>query len=263
MHATRPLIGSAAVALLALTACGSDSSDETAAVAPTTDRSDNSTVSASTVPAPELLRTIAVDATGSAQAVPDALTVSMGAEVLAPTVGEAMDRLTTASRALIDYLTSTGVAETDLRTETLNIYPQYSYGPDGMPGEVTAYSASTVLNVRIAEMAEASAVVDGAADAVGDAFRVNGVWWTITEAEALRADARSDAIESAGTQAEQLAAAAGLTVGAVREIHETASPLGYPGSEDMYGGGGGGIPFQGGTQSITVHVTVVYELNGS
>jgi uncharacterized protein len=146
-----------------------------------------------------------------------------------------------------------------MQTTQLTVYPRYdNSGPYGS-GTISGYVASMGVTVKAIDIARASTLVDAAARAAGDAFRVNGLNWSIDKPEPLLAVARADAVAQAGVQARQLAEAARVKLGAIRSINdESSSSYPYGGQGDM--SGGVGFPLEPGSSDLTVQVTVVYEI---
>ena len=62
----------------------------------------------------------------------------------------------------------------------------------------------------------------------GEDVRLQGVSFSIDNTSALVAKARADAIKDALAQGKQLAAAAGVKLGAIRTIDDTGHPLPQP-----------------------------------
>ena len=93
---------------------------------------------------------------------------------------------------------------------------------------------------------------------------INGVTFYVDDQTAAASEARRLAVEDARTKAEELAAAAGLTLGSVLSIAEgTVSPMPPP----MYAGAGGemamaeaAVPVQPGSSTVAVDVSMTFEL---
>jgi uncharacterized protein len=209
--------------------------------------------------APVLNRTVAARGTGHALGKPDVLRISLGVEVFEPTTAEVLSTVTSKAALVNDAMKAQGVPSADMQTTQLTVYPRYDNpGPYGS-GTISGYVASMGVTVKATDIARASTLVDAAARAAGDAFRVNGLNWSIDKPEPLLAVARADAVAQAGVQAKQLADAAGVKLGAIRSINdETSSSYPYGGQGDM--SGGAGIPLEPGSSDLTVQVTVVYEI---
>jgi uncharacterized protein YggE len=204
------------------------------------------------------MRTITVSGVGSVSGTPDVLTLSIGVRTRADSAGAALDEASAKAEALIATLKGAGVAEVDIATTDVSIWPQY----DNQGREVIGYEASNGLSAKLRDLSKAGAVIDAAADAVGDAITLGGISFAIDDTGPLYAKARELAVAQARTQAEQLAKAAGVGLGGVVAITEGNAyvPTPYP-----YAGADGAaearsVPLQPGSQQVQLTVQVVYEL---
>ena len=84
---------------------------------------------------------VLVSGTGFVTGRPDVLTVQMGVETQGPTVDRALDLANEAQSRLRDGFTKGGIAERDLQTSGLSIYPQYA--KDGR--RISGYQVSEQL----------------------------------------------------------------------------------------------------------------------
>lgn len=197
---------------------------------------------------------VTVAAIGEARGVPDSVTVAIGVETTAPTTAEVLKALSQKSNDLIAFLRQSGIPEENLQTTNLTAYPMYGeYLPGGGTPPIVGYVAGVTVNVQADDIDKASTLIDGAAFAVGDALRVQGLSWSIRDRDTLLATARADAIDHAREQAGQFATAAGWTLGSIVSIDETVGAYNY-GQGEM-----GGYPLNPGSQQLQVNVTVVFD----
>ncbi len=250
---------------LGFSSCASDgpvSASTTVAPPETTAGPTTSVPTATSAPetpdAPDPARHITVTGTGLASGAPDSVTLTMGVEVVAATTTEVLDSVSTKSDALVAYLRGAGIASEDLQTTNLSVYPNYVYDgvlPGGSPA-ISGYTANVTLSVRVGELAQASTLVDGAAFTVGDALRLQGLMWSISDSGELLATARAEAIDDARSRASQFAQAAGWTLGSIESIEESPGTYAY-GEGDS---GSGSIPFTPGSSQLTVTAIVVFSV---
>jgi uncharacterized protein YggE len=214
-------------------------------------------VAGGTTPITTAIHTISIDATGVAHGTPDIVELALAVEVQAPTTQEVLATASDRSAALRDYLLGQGIADSDLRTTSLSVYPNYGAYSESGSASITGYTATVSMTVGSADLTKASGLVDGAAGIVGDSLRINGLTWSMSNTDALTAEARTDAIAAARVQAGQLATASGLTLGDIVSVSESANS-GYP---YFYMGGEGdssAIPLDPGTGTVSVSVNVVF-----
>src|SRR3954447_5614655 len=96
-------------------------------------------------------RSISVTGTGSAEAVPDLLTLSIGVECRRKSVAEAYGDAGTRSAAITLELRQHGVASADISTSGLNVRADVNW-QEGRGQTITGYLASSTLTVRIREL---------------------------------------------------------------------------------------------------------------
>jgi uncharacterized protein YggE len=197
-------------------------------------------------------RTVTVTGSASVRIRPDRATLNLGVQAFGPTAAEAMEVAAQRSGAVIAALRQLGRRDDELRTSALNLwYDQHE----------RRFVASNQLSVTV----PADAVgehIDAAGPAAGDQFTLNGVSFTVSERGAHTNGLRAEALADARARATELAEAEGATVSEALTIVEG-------------GAGGGPIPFaakgrvamdamsmpvEGGSESLTLNVTVTYEL---
>ena len=129
-----------------------------------------------------------------------------------------------------------GVADADLRTSGLSISPTFD-----TDGRITGYEVTNEVTATLRDIAGAGALIDAAAQAAGDAVRVQQISFGIDDDAQPRAEARADAVRQAVTQARQLADAAEVGLGpilSITEVTEGRPPV--PAARDGRRGAGGG-----------------------
>ncbi len=131
------------------------------------------------------------------------------------------------------------------------------------PGGTNGFDVYQSLSVRLRNLPDAGKAISDAAEAGGDATRINGISFEIENSETLLKQARDAAFADAKAKAEQYARLAGRDLGRVVQISENNN-----GSAPIpYGGGraeaamDSSVPIQPGTQQVSVASTVVWELN--
>ena len=202
-------------------------------------------------------RNITVSGEGSVTVKPDRATVNLGVQATAPTATAALNQANTAANKLLAALKAAGIADDDIVTNGLAVYPQYNGG-----NRVTGYQASNNVTVTVRAIDQTGPVVDAAAAAAGDNITVGGVSFSVADPEAVIGAARAKAIDNAKTRAGQYAGAAGVKVGQVLQISEVSvsPPPQYYATAGAYDGSKSSTPVQTGTQDMSVSVTVVFAL---
>ncbi|MBI5842194.1 MAG: SIMPL domain-containing protein [Chloroflexi bacterium] len=211
--------------------------------------------------APENLRTLNVSGVGEAYLTPNIAYIYVGVHTEGASASEAVESNKTQTTALIDALKSAGVADKDIRTTNFSIYPSTQYSPEGQPTS-TIYMVDNTVYVVVRDLDGLGDLLDSAISA--GANSINSIQFDVADkADALK-EARAKAVEDAKLQAQQLAEAAGLSLGDIQTINfYDSSPYAY-----MEGGKGGGgvaldvaaVPIQPGQLTISVTVSLTYTL---
>jgi uncharacterized protein len=205
-------------------------------------------------------RTITVSGHGTVSVTPDTADLMTGVQAHAPTATEALDTVGTKSQALIDTLKGTGIADEDITTAGLSLYPMF----DSSGQAITGYTASTYVTATIRDVSKVGDVVDALKDLVGEQLTLQGVSFSYADPEAVMADARSAAIANAKVRAEQYAKAAGASLGGVLRIVEGSvpTPIAY---QDMAAPAaapaGAKVAIAPGSQDLAADVSVVFEMH--
>ncbi|MFD5179503.1 SIMPL domain-containing protein [Nocardia sp. NPDC058379] len=164
---------------------------------------------------------------GTVRAVPDLLRVTLSVESRADTVAAAYGRAGDRVSAVVAALRAAGVSDADMATSGLSVRTETVYTDQGR-SEISGYLATTGLSIALREGTgtEPAETVAAAVTAGGDDVRLGGLTRGIADPEPLLAQARDAAFDDAKTKAEQYAARAGVSLGAVVQITEdTAVPL--------------------------------------
>jgi uncharacterized protein YggE len=193
---------------------------------------------------------ITVSGTATVRARPDVATVRMGIQVNAANAQNALRLANQHTEALLDALLAGGVKDTEVSTN----------GPQLWPVD-RGYQGSNEVTVIIREVDLVGSIIDTAAGAGGSYFTMGGVSFGVWDPEEHLGPARAEAIADARRKAEQFAEAAGVKVGSVVQITETASG-GAPrfmAADAMMKA----TPVAPGEQVVTVDVVVTYNLGAA
>lgn len=243
------LAGVAAVAVLGLAGCG-QAGDNVAGAAPAAGISTDSGPPS-----------IAARGVGQVKGTPDTLRVVLGVETRSGSAQEALAANNEKAHALIDTLKGKGVETKDIQTSQLSINPTY----DDKGQRITGYQVNNSVTATLHDIAGAGALIDAAADAAGDAVRVQSIGFSIDDDSTLKAEARTQAVHQARLQAEQMAKAAGVKLGGIRLISEVPASSPVPYAQDAYRAVAGApaaspAPIEPGQQELTLTVDVVWDI---
>jgi hypothetical protein len=238
---TKILVFSILAAALALGACGAPTTINQAA-------------------APQV-RSLSVTGVGEVKLTPDVAYIYIGVHTEAASAADAVASNNVQTEALTAALKAAGVQEKDLSTSNFSIWPNTQYGPDGQPVG-TNYVVDNSVYVAVRDLDTLGDLLDSAITA--GANSINSIQFDVSDKAAALKDARLKAVENAKTQAQELAAAAGVELGEIQSVSFfDSSPIPY---FDGRGGGGGGgameapaaVPIQPGQLTLMVTVSMAY-----
>ena len=172
-------------------------------------------------------RYITVSATGTATVVPDAVRINATVSVLGTTSKGALSSAGATSTAVRSALAANKVATKDAATQSITVYPEYSYPASGTP-TLSGYRATQSFDITIRSAASAGAVVDAIVEAGGDNLQVNGVSPFVLDSDKATETARTAAVKKAKTKASSYAKLLGVKLGRVIYLDETSTPTAYP-----------------------------------
>jgi hypothetical protein len=236
---TKFIVFSVLVFALALSACG-----------PTTIRQE----------AQPLSRTLNVNGLGTSDLTPDIAYIYIGVHNEGATASETVAANKVQTDAVLDALKNAGVAEKDLRTTNFSIWPSQQYSPEGtVTGSI--YMVDNTVYVTVRDLNGLGDLLDDTIAA--GANSINSIQFDVADKTAAVKEARAKAVEDAKTQAQELADAAGLTLGEIQSISfYDNSPVPMAAGK---GGGGGAmtdaaVSIQPGQLTISVSVNIAYTI---
>jgi len=206
--------------------------------------------------------TVSVSGHGQVNVSPDTASVSIGIDVIQPTLGEAQEQATAQATTVIEALKAAGIADEDIQTAYFSVNILRDYSENGDPTQITGFEITNQLQITVRDTDMLGNLLDEAVNA--GANSINDVTFYVDDQTAAASEARRLAVKDARTKAEELAAAAGLTLGPVIGIAEgTVSPMPPP----MAAGAGGemakaqaAVPVQPGSSTVAVDVAMTFAL---
>lgn len=207
-------------------------------------------------PAP---RTITMSGTGAVKGPPDMAEISAGVTTEAPTAAAALSANTAAMNRVFAALEKQGIARKNIQTRNFSVSPNYASRTSNEAPRLTGYRVSNQVQVVLDDVTKVGAALDALVTA--GANQMNGLNFSIREPAPLLAKARAEAVADARLRAEQYAAAAGVSLGAVQSITESG---GIESPRPMYRmmamAADSSVPVATGEESVTAAVTVVWEI---
>ena len=171
-----------------------------------------------------------------------------------------------------------GVASIDVQTSSFNIRSLYDYveetdesGRHTGREVLSGYRVSNLASVEVRDLELVGEMIDAAAEAGGDAVRINGVRFTVEDMEPFTAALREDAVADALAKAEHFASLAGVSIGKLVRIREAGGslPAGQNLAETGYDqptaadSAFSPSPIGGGELDLRMSVQAIFEINSA
>jgi uncharacterized protein YggE len=203
---------------------------------------------------------LSVTGTGSAFLTPDVVVVTLGIQTQGSAIGDTVARNNRTAERIIQAVKDAGVAPEDVQTTYFSVSTQPKYDEFGNPTSELTYWVDNTVTATLRDITKLGALLESALAA--GANSVQGVNYTVDDPASGLSQARTDAMADARSQADQIASAAGLTLGEIVSVAEVSSAP-WP----MFSGRGGGeapagqnIPTAPGTLEYQIQLSVSFAL---
>lgn len=204
---------------------------------------------------------ITVQATGTADVVPDAVRLSLSVSVLAESNEVALSQAATTVESVRTTLKDLGVEDADIATQTVMVNPEYSY-TESEGQKIVGYRASQVFDVLIRDAENAGAVVDAVVTAGGANVSINYTSPVVDDATTGTIAAREAAVAQARAKAEEYAKLLDVELGDLVYLTEVSAPTNVVvGAKSDAMAESSGTRIDLGTQEVTVTVEVRWEIS--
>ena len=201
--------------------------------------------------------TITTTGLGRVSGTPDTMTVSIQVSTSGPHAAAALTRDNVLTLAVQHALQRDGVAAKDIQTTGLSLQQTF-------PPNAAGYEVDDEVSATMRHLALAGAAIDDAIAAAGDAGRLDGVTFSMSDTSPLMAAARQQAVAAARSDAAQLAAGAGESLVGLRSLTEqTNQDTVVPYRQATAAAGSATaapVPVEPGTQQMSVVVTAVWDV---
>ena len=203
---------------------------------------------------------LVVTGEGKVSVTPDIAIINLGVEENGVSLKQVQDSVNKKSKNLVDTLKKLGVGESDIKTTSYNIYPDYDYNLQ--PAKITGYRVSTNYRVKVKDFDKVNDILvkatESGANAIGNiSFDIN----EITKNKKLQ-EAREEGVAKAKEKAQGLAKAAGISLGKIINVSESQGGN-YPGPMALLEKSGAEISqpdIQPGETELSVTVSLSYEI---
>jgi uncharacterized protein len=193
---------------------------------------------------------ITVTGMGVVRTVPDRAEISFGVVTQGRTASQALSANDAAIERVVAALRQAGIAAADIQTRSFSISPRSSEEGD----EILGYTAENTVSVLLRNLDRAGAVIDAAVAA--GANQVFGPSLSRSNATELYRNALRAGVADARAKAQEIASAAGVSLGQVVGVVEQGSSPEPP--QPAADARTAGAPIQPGTQDIQASVVVMF-----
>ena len=165
-------------------------------------------------------QTITVTGFGSAAVEPDVVVIALGVEVVSSTPAVAFEHCGAALAQVRAVIADGGVPEQHVQTTRLALQPEWEHA-GGRP-RPAGYTARAGIGLTVVDPSRSrlGELLTAIVEAGGDAARVHALNWRASDPIATEAAARESAFTDARRRADQYAALAGRTLGAIVRVNE-------------------------------------------
>lgn len=207
---------------------------------------------------------VTITGEGRVKAIPDVGAVTISVITKADTAEEAQNQNVEQFNQLVADLKESGIAETDLKTASYNVFPLYNY-VDGERQD-NGFQVTQSLDVTIRDLDNSGDIIAiGSQNGVNE---VSGLSFKVDDPEIYREEARQLALENAKQKAEDLSQTLGVKLGKVISFSESAGGDSMPqpvfsdvAMMEMAEEKAVANPsFEAGDEEIVIYATVVYEV---
>jgi uncharacterized protein len=209
----------------------------------------------------KVTRTLTVNGSGKVYLTPDMVYVTIGVHTEGDNAVKTVSENNTSTQDVIDTLKGMKIDEKDIQTTNFSITPQKEYDQAGKPTGKVLYLVDNSVFVTVRDLNKIGDILD--ATVKSGANSINGIQFDVADKEKALSQARQAAVKDAYAKAQELAGAAGVSLGAVQTISEYTSggptPM-YDRAAAPMAVEASSVPVQAGQMLLTIEVNIVYEI---
>ncbi len=150
-------------------------------------------------------------------------------------------------------------ADSDIKTISYSVTPNYRYPQGGGEPTITGYSATNIVRVTLDDLTKVGSVIDTAVQ--GGSNRIQNLRFMLRDEAPVKAQALREAAQKARASANALADALGLKVVRILSVAEGGSPV-VPMREVSFAraDSGASTPIEPGTIEVNASVSLTVEV---
>jgi uncharacterized protein YggE len=200
-------------------------------------------------------RTITVTGQGQAFGTPDTAVISAGVQTQAKTAAQALSDNASRMNAVFGALKRMGIPDKDIQTSDFSIFPQMSQTE---PQHIVGYQVTNQVTVTVDGTNKVGPAIDTLVSA--GANQMNNISFSIHNADALLAKARTAAVADATARAQLLTNAAHVKLGPIISIEENAVENIHPIPMMAMRAMAAPTPVAAGQQTIGASVSITWQI---
>lgn len=204
-------------------------------------------------------RTISLSATGSVKTTPDKVEITTGVTSEGQTARDALYKNTQAMTKVVEGLKEAGIEAKDIQTTNFSISPIYEQKKQGQAAFIIGYRVTNQVHITVRDTGKLGDILDKVVSL--GANQVGSISFGVSEPEALKDEARKQAMRNAIADAKLYAETAGVELGPVLTITEedggyipryaeAAAPMAMDKA----------VPIEAGTTTVQIRIRVTWEL---
>jgi uncharacterized protein YggE len=172
------------------------------------------------------VRSVAVTGSGEVAAEPDLARVTLGVEARKPTMAEARAEVAVVVDRVLGLTRSLKIDPKQVNATRVNVQPEYSWNEKDRKRVLLGYLVSRQVEVEVRDLDQLGPLLERAVDA--GVNQVSDPQLDSSRRKALEREALTKAVQDARLNAETLATAAGVKLGAVRTMNGQSSSAPVP-----------------------------------
>lgn len=203
---------------------------------------------------------IVVQGRGSVEQAPDMATITLGSQFAAKTADKALSQVNESTAEVLVTLKELGLEGRDIQTSGLYLNPVWddSYTQHGSR-RIRGYTAGNTVHIRVRELDQLGGLLDQVVRDGANTF--NGLSFGLQDATDAQNQARRRAVEDARSKAELYAEAAGVELGAIKELRDGFTSAPQPAfMERSVMAMADAVPIAEGEVSTSAQVTITFEI---
>lgn len=173
----------------------------------------------------ESARTISVSGTAEQLVQPDTASLTFRVSQKSPTIEAATNSVNTRTSTLLGFLREFGIEDTDMKTLSYNVNPEYRYEGEFRNRKSDGYRVNQLMQIKIRDLDNVESVLTRIGEIEID--NLSGPNFFIDDDEMIKAGLRKQAIANAKEKAAVLGKDLGVRLRNIVGFHEGGSPASY------------------------------------